>query len=69
MRSDGAIFSDLIGQLDVSRVACTKCERAGRYRLESKTVAATCAKPRRVRTADFLVIASAASKVGASELV
>jgi hypothetical protein len=27
------IFSDLIGKLDVLRVACDKCGRAGRYRL------------------------------------
>ena len=31
MPRDGAIiFSDLIGKLDVLRVACAKCERAGR---------------------------------------
>jgi hypothetical protein len=35
MPRDGAIiFSDLIGKLDVLRVACTKCEWAGRYRLD-----------------------------------
>jgi hypothetical protein len=35
MPHDGAIiFSDLIGKLDVLRVACAKCERAGRYRLD-----------------------------------
>jgi hypothetical protein len=35
MPRDGAIiFGDLIGKLDVLRVACTKCERAGRYRLD-----------------------------------
>jgi hypothetical protein len=35
MPRDGAIiFSDLIGKLDVLRVACAKCERAGRYRLD-----------------------------------
>ena len=35
MSRDGAIiFSDLIGKLDVLRVACEKCERAGRYRLD-----------------------------------
>ena len=34
MLRDGAIiFSDLIGKLDVLRVTCAKCERAGRYRL------------------------------------
>ena len=34
MPRDGAIiFSDLIGKLDVLRVACDKCGRAGRYRL------------------------------------
>ncbi len=31
---DGAIiFSDLIGKLDVLRVACDKCGRDGSYRL------------------------------------
>ena len=35
MPRDGAIiFGDLIGKLDVLRVACSKCERAGRYRLD-----------------------------------
>jgi hypothetical protein len=35
MPRDGAIiFSDLIGKLDVLRVACAKCGRAGRYRLD-----------------------------------
>jgi hypothetical protein len=35
MPRDGAIIlSDLIGKLDVLRVACSKCERAGRYRLD-----------------------------------
>jgi hypothetical protein len=35
MPRDGAIiFSDLIGKLDVLRVACAKCERVGRYRLD-----------------------------------
>ena len=35
MPRDGAtIFSDLIGKLDVLRVVCSKCERAGRYRVE-----------------------------------
>ena len=35
MPRDGAIiFSDLIGKLDVLRVACAKCDRAGRYRLD-----------------------------------
>jgi hypothetical protein len=34
MSRDGAIiFSDLIGKLDVLRVACDKCGRAGCYRL------------------------------------
>jgi hypothetical protein len=34
MPRDGAIiFSDLTGRLDVLRVACDKCGRAGRYRL------------------------------------
>jgi hypothetical protein len=34
MPCDGAIiFSDLMGKLDVLRVECAKCERAGRYRL------------------------------------
>jgi hypothetical protein len=33
MPRDGAIiFSDLIGKLDMLRVACDKCGRAGRYR-------------------------------------
>jgi len=32
MPRDGAIiFGDLIGKLDVLRVACDKCEREGRY--------------------------------------
>ena len=32
---DGAIiFSDLIGKLDLIRVACDKCSRAGRYRVQ-----------------------------------
>ena len=35
MPRDGAIiFGDLIGKLDVLRVACSKCDRAGRYRLD-----------------------------------
>ena len=35
MPRDGAIiFSDLVGKLDVLRVTCGKCERAGRYRLD-----------------------------------
>jgi hypothetical protein len=35
MPRDGAIiFAVLIGKLDVLRVACAKCERAGRYRLD-----------------------------------
>jgi hypothetical protein len=35
MPRDGAIiFGDLIGKLDVLRVTCNKCERAGRYRLD-----------------------------------
>ena len=34
MPRDGAIiFSDLIGKLDVLRVACEKCGRDGSYRL------------------------------------
>ena len=34
MPRDGAIiFSDLVGKLDMLRVACDKCGRAGRYRL------------------------------------
>ena len=28
------IFGDLIGKLDVLRVECSKCDRAGRYRLD-----------------------------------
>ena len=35
MPRDGAIiFSDLIGKLDVLRVTCSKCDRAGRYHLD-----------------------------------
>ena len=35
MPRDGAIlFSDLIGKLDVLRVACPACGRSGRYRLQ-----------------------------------
>ena len=35
MPRDGAIiFGDLIGKLDVLRVACSKCDRAGHYRLD-----------------------------------
>jgi hypothetical protein len=35
MPRDGAIiFGNLIGKLDVLRVACYKCHRAGRYRLD-----------------------------------
>jgi hypothetical protein len=35
MPRDGAIiFADLIGKLDVLNVACEKCSRAGRYRLQ-----------------------------------
>jgi hypothetical protein len=38
MPRDGAIiFSDLIGKLDVLRVACAKCDRAGNYRLPGLT--------------------------------
>jgi hypothetical protein len=34
MPRDGAIiFSDLIGKLDVLRIECPKCERAGQYRV------------------------------------
>jgi hypothetical protein len=34
MAREGAItFSDLIGKLDMLRVACPKCGRTGRYRL------------------------------------
>ena len=33
-RNGAIIFSDLISQLDVLRVACAKCERTGRYRLD-----------------------------------
>jgi hypothetical protein len=34
MPRDGAIiFGDLIGKLDVPRIECPKCGRAGRYRL------------------------------------
>ena len=32
-RDDAIIFGDLIGKFDVLRVACDKCDRAGRYRL------------------------------------
>jgi len=31
-RDDAIIFGDLIGKLDLLRVACTKCDRAGHYR-------------------------------------
>jgi len=35
MPRDGAIiFGDLIGKLDVLAVACAKCGRAGRYRVQ-----------------------------------
>ena len=35
MPRDGAIiFSDLLGKLDVLRVACDKCGRDGSYRLD-----------------------------------
>ena len=35
MPRDGAtIFADLIGKLDVLNVACEKCGRSGRYRLD-----------------------------------
>ena len=35
MPRDGAIiFSDLIGKLDVLRVACDKCGRDGRYQVQ-----------------------------------
>jgi hypothetical protein len=35
MPRDGAIiFSDLIGKLDVLRVACAKCTRSGRYQVQ-----------------------------------
>jgi hypothetical protein len=35
MPRDGAIiFGDLIGKLDVLRVTCDKCARAGRYPLQ-----------------------------------
>ena len=38
MPRDGAIiFSDLIGKLDVLRVACEKCGRNGRYILAKST--------------------------------
>ena len=37
MPRDGAtIFGDLIGKLDVLRVACNKCGRAGRWRLRQR---------------------------------
>ena len=43
MARDGAItFSDLIGKLDVLRVTCTKCERAGRYRLHRRGTRSRC---------------------------
>ena len=32
-RNGAIIFSDLIGKIDVLRVACEKCGRAGGYRL------------------------------------
>jgi hypothetical protein len=28
------VFGDLVGKLDALRVVCSKCERAGRYRLD-----------------------------------
>ncbi len=35
MPRDGAIiFGDLLGKLEVLRVACEKCDRAGRYRVD-----------------------------------
>jgi hypothetical protein len=33
-RNGAIIFADLIGKLDMLRVTCAKCERAGRYRLD-----------------------------------
>jgi hypothetical protein len=33
-RDSAIIFNDLIGKLDALRVACTKCGRAGCYRLD-----------------------------------
>jgi hypothetical protein len=34
MPRDGAIiFDDLIGKLDLLRIECAKCDRAGRYKL------------------------------------
>ena len=32
-REGAIIFSDLIGKLDMLRIECPKCGRAGRYRL------------------------------------
>ena len=38
MPRDGAIiFGDLIGKLDVLRVACSKCGRSGQYQLPRLT--------------------------------
>jgi hypothetical protein len=34
-RNGATIFSDLIGKLDAVRVTCERCERNGRYRLQS----------------------------------
>jgi hypothetical protein len=33
MPRDGAIFSDLVGELDALRVTCSQCERDGCYGL------------------------------------
>jgi hypothetical protein len=45
MPHDGAIiFSDLIGKLDVLRIECAKCGRAGRYRLADLIVRHGCSE-------------------------
>ena len=33
MKPSATTFADLLGKLDVLRVTCAKCDRAGRYRL------------------------------------
>jgi hypothetical protein len=46
MPRDGAIiFGDLIGKLDVLRIECAKCGRAGQYRL-ADLIARSCSHGR-----------------------
>lgn len=33
-RNNATTFGDLVGKLGVLRVSCTKCDRAGQYRLD-----------------------------------